>query len=116
MEKSEEIRKQRLKVESLKSEASKKERELDDAHDVLKSLESQCRHHWSEPIADHIYHPGGMSPGDPPGTMGVDWRGPTYYNARTEERWKRICKNCGKVESTSNVKKREVHEPDFGDR
>jgi hypothetical protein len=70
------------------------------ANDQLKIYESTCNHNWGETVYSPIYHEAYTVPGDPPGTMGVDWRGPVYVPAQTEERWKRECNNCGKVEYT----------------
>lgn len=67
---------------------------------ALDQFQKRCSHDWSEEY-DPIHHPGGSDPGDPPGTMGVDRRGPTSWPARTEPRWKRTCRHCGKVEHTT---------------
>jgi len=67
-----------------------------------------------EPEADHIYHKAYTYPGDAPGTMGVDHCGPIDVPPRTEERWKRTCTICGKVEITKQTKSAGVV-PDFKD-
>ncbi len=80
----------------------------------LKSQQANCPHQWGEVIADHIYNEAYTIPGDPPGTMGIDWRGPCYVPAETIERWKRVCKICGKIEYTSQKEQVRVeYEPVF---
>lgn len=92
---------------------TKLNRELDDARGQLARLDRSCNHQWGEPEADHIHHEGYTTPGDPPGTMGVDWRGPTHVPARTEKRWKRTCQKCGKVECTTRIAKKTIEGPQF---
>lgn len=72
-----------------------------------------CRHQWSEPVADHIYEKGYEIQGDPPGTMGVDWRGPTWVGAKTTNRWKRTCNVCGEVQYTNATDQHVTHTPRF---
>jgi len=72
-----------------------------------------CPHKWTAPIAVHIYHKGYTIPGDPPGTMGVDWRGSCYVEPKTEKRWKRTCTVCGHIEYTFNVEQRVEEVPKF---
>ena len=88
---------------------------LKNAQQVVKGLEveilqaeKRCIHHWSQPVEAHIHHEGYEIPGDEPGTMGSDWRGPVYVSPRTELRWKRGCHNCGKIEFSSQVKEETV--------
>ena len=40
-------------------------------------------------------------PGDRPGTMGVDWRGPVHVPSSTKDQWTRTCTECGKEEVTT---------------
>ncbi len=82
----------RNKLERTKLDFEKATRELE-------IYEKSCKHDYVEKY-NPIYHPSMTLPGDPPGTMGVDWRGPCYVPARTEERWERECTLCGKVEYT----------------
>jgi len=46
--------------------------------------------------------------------LGIDSRPEYYVPAETKKRWKRTCKVCGKTETTSQIKTREVEEPNFG--
>lgn len=80
------------------------QQEIERLRNQISSLESQqnnCRHQWGETVADHIYEKAYTIPGDVPGTMGIDWRGPVWVPAKTIERWKRVCKLCGKIEYTN---------------
>lgn len=108
-----EIRQQRTVVENLRLEIEMKQKSLVNAEQHLERMENKCYHQWSGPIADHIYHKGYTIPGDEPGTCGSDWRGKVEVNPRTEERWKRICKVCGKTETTTQT--RAIQEPFFRD-
>ena len=73
----------------------------------------KCMHVWTVPMSDHIYTEGYTIPGDPPGTCGVDWRGPVYVDAKTEKRWRRKCTVCGHVEYTSRVEQHIEEVPKF---
>jgi len=92
-----EIKQLREKVELLKGK-------YDSAKQTLDRIIESCNHNFGPTISDHIYRPAYTIPGDPPGTMGVDRRGPCYVDAKTEKRWKRICELCGQVEYTSKIK------------
>lgn len=100
------IRNLREQVGELESRLESKKFELDTAI-------RNCHHNWTDTIADHIYHPGYQCPGDPPGTMGIDWRGPVWVDARTEKRWKRTCQTCGLVEYTTRTKEEVTEHPTF---
>lgn len=45
--------------------------------------------------------------------MGVDWRGPTYVEPKTEKRWKRTCRICGEVEYTTKTTTQVTERPSF---
>ena len=85
-------------VEELKSKFLRAESEL-------KNYENSC-FHKSESVYDPIYTPAYIIPGDPPGTMGVDWRGPLDVPATTTDRWKRTCEKCGLVEYTTDTQEK----------
>lgn len=106
----ESIRTQEIQSESLRQE--------------LAWLERKCNHLWRTPIYTPIEIAEYTIPGDPVGTMGVDWRGPTHVPHSVKRRWTRICNSCGKKETTKTVKLvQETHDgcavtrevPDFGD-
>jgi len=87
--------------------------EMKEAEQALNYTVSRCNHRWGDTFPDHIYHEGYTIPGDAPGTMGVDWRGPCYVNSSTEYRWKRQCTICGKVETTTRTTDRVEKIPTF---
>ena len=70
----------------------------------LDRIWKHCQHHWGEIKKVEERQPGYTIPGDPPGTMGVDWRGPTYVESKTDVWYERECQNCGKVETTTQTK------------
>jgi hypothetical protein len=100
-------------IDNMRSAVADLREKLLRAENKLNDAIHSCRHDWSSVVADHIYHPSYTIPGDPPGTMGIDWRGPTYVDAKTEKRWKRTCKTCGLVEYTSKVKEQVTEHPAF---
>jgi len=105
-----EARDLRTRVEGLK-------RDLENAQQNLKSYVRSCDHDF-EKVYDPIYHEAHTYSGDPPGTMGVDWRGPVHVPAETIKRWRRTCNTCGEVQYTQRVHKKTIVDetPDFGDR
>lgn len=88
---------ERERVERLRSA-------LEEAQSQLTSFEKQCVHNWTV-LNKPIYDAGYTVPGDPPGTMGVDWCGPCYVEPKTTPRWIRTCNKCEKVEHTFASKK-----------
>lgn len=89
------------------------ERNTEARKDILFHAVQNCKHEWTKPVADHIYHAGYRIPGDPPGTMGVDWRGPVDVPSKTENRWRRECEICGEVQYTSDTTKEVTEHPKF---
>lgn len=81
----------------------------------LFEIQRTCKHKWTAPKYDPIIRPGGSSPGDTPGTMGVDFRGPCSWPEERTPRWSRTCTVCNKVEYTSKTKVT-AEAADFGDR
>lgn len=86
---------------SIQSQIGSMKRELELLERQLKTIESQCKHRWGPTEEAHIRHEGYTEPGDPPGTMGIDWRGPIYVEPRIQQRWSRECLECGLVEYTT---------------
>jgi hypothetical protein len=70
----------------------------------LRSQQNRCQHAWGPTFYKPIHEEAYEIPGDPPGTMGVDWRGPTYVPAKTTPQWERTCKTCGLVQKTTQSK------------
>ena len=94
---------------------------LEARRNMLQQVVSRCQHDWgkTEYIPEH--HKAHTILEDPPGTMGVDWRGPCYAPAQTNKKWQRICKECGCKQITSRTKTAGAEDglnkeaPDFGD-
>ncbi len=102
------IQQQRTRITCLKLELDLEQQRL---HDLVKN----CNHVWGDTEADHIRTEGYTIPGDPPGTMGIDWRGPLYVKATETKRWKRTCKTCGVVQHTSATTLEKIERPHFLD-
>lgn len=96
----------RQEVETLRRRANFLQKEVD--REV-----SNCIHVWGREIPHHDIRAAYTIPGDPPGTMGVDWRGPVHVPAETKLKWKRTCEKCGHKEYTTKRKTTET-EADFG--
>ena len=107
------IRETRSEVDRAKRAIKAAQENLTHLQKKLDREESQCGHIWGDAEGAHIYHKAYTIPGDEPGTMGVDFRGPCHVPSRTEARWKRTCLNCGKVEYTTRVEKSSVVTPIF---
>ncbi|OGJ17882.1 hypothetical protein A3K73_08060 [Candidatus Pacearchaeota archaeon RBG_13_36_9] len=102
------------KARQLRESVKRLQKEYNQAIKELANYEKSCRHEYEETIYDPIYTPAHTIPGDPPGTMGVDWQGPVFVSAKTEPRWKRICKKCGLEQITTRSKDEIKKIPDFG--
>ncbi len=91
-----------LRFEIEKDESYLKELKvcLQRKRNYLQVLEDKCPHSWEEPVYDPIITEGYTCQGDPPGTMGIDWRGPYHVPRKEQKRWKRTCRTCGKTEYT----------------
>ena len=100
-------------AEALRKKICQLDKELKATKESLFQLESSCCHQWEDPVYCPEYRKGYTIPGDPPGTMGSDWRGPVDVPAQTIKRWRRKCKLCGKEEITERVKEVSHDEPSF---
>jgi hypothetical protein len=79
----------------------------------LAQIRANCAHDW-EPIKDASEHfPAHDEPGDPPGTMGVDWRPGCHVPEKIVIKWKRTCKICGQTQVTSQTEKHMTQTPKF---
>jgi hypothetical protein len=105
----------------LRKEIKDLQARLEAKRNSLQQIVKRCRHDWGKTEYVPEHHKAYTLPGDPPGTMGVDRRGPCHVPARTDKKWQRVCKKCGATHFTSRTKmvgggaglKQEV--PDFGD-
>lgn len=107
------------KRDQRKKEIKEKVAHLEQAiKDLEKELQTvDCDHEWTGHIYDPIRRPGYRDPGDPPGTMGVDRRLPSYIPPLEIPRWTRRCLKCGKVQETKDVtmETRTLKKPRFPD-
>lgn len=105
--------------QQLLDDAKRLEQEAAQKKAAAESLVRKCQHSWDETRYTPDYQAAYTIPGDTPGTMGIDYRGPCHVPSKTTPRWSRTCKNCGVVETTTRIRqvgdvlKNEV--PDFGD-
>jgi hypothetical protein len=86
-----------------KQEIARLASELANAKGQLNALQEACRHRghvWGQVQYVPEHHPAYTIPGDPPGTMGVDRRGPCDVPSKTIPRWTRECSDCGLVQTT----------------
>lgn len=101
---------------NLRGTVSELKQQLQAAEARLMSAERSCNHNWTEALPDHIYEKAYTIPGDrlgDPGYGGVDRQFDCHVPAKTEKRWKRICKTCGLVEHTKRVKEVVTENPTF---
>lgn len=84
-----------VEVERARQALDKLQREAD-------AIRDKCQHDWTDPVYSPERRAAYSCPGDPVGTMGVDWRGPTYVPAETIDRWTRTCKKCGYSQTTQH--------------
>ena len=114
-------------IDTLRREAEAAERKAKALREQLDAAQRACRHSWGEVRYVPEHHKGYTIPGDPPGTMGVDWRGPCEVPPTTTRRWERTCAACGLAQRTECTRRTgargttpgcggEVEVPDFGDR
>jgi hypothetical protein len=99
-----------LRLERL---AEQCQRDLDAVKQDIHRMQAQCDHNWSDPVYDPIVTGGYTSPGDPIGTMGVDWRGPRYVPRSEPPRWTRACSKCRKMEVTCATTESVTRMPKF---
>ena len=105
--------KEYLEAKRLREEIKSLHECLDKANRSLLDMERSCFHVWQETEYCPEYVPAYTIPGDPPGTMGVDWQGPVHVSAKTIKRWRRVCQLCGKEEITEITKKTFNEQPVF---
>ena len=93
--------KRNKKKRTLKEEISRLKQRINDLEKELDTVD--CEHEWTEPVYSPIRHPGYRDPGDPPGTMGVDRRLPSYIPPVEIPRWTRKCLKCKTQQETEKV-------------
>ena len=82
----------------------RRERDLAAIKSALDYKQRSCQHDWTEPKYTPIVREAYEHPGDPPGTMGVDWRGPVWVPRQEDPRWTRECKKCRKRDDTTQTR------------
>jgi hypothetical protein len=114
-------------IDTLLRETEAAERKAKALREQLVAARDACRHIWGGVKYKPERREGYTIPGDPPGTMGVDWRGAVHVPATTTRRWERTCTACGLAQRTERTRRTfaegaapgcgaEVEAPDFGDR
>ena len=101
-------------VERINEEVEKANEKFDRAKQELREYEKSCQHQYGKTIYDPIRTEAYTIPGDKPGTMGVDWRGPIDVPAHTEHRWRRTCNKCGLEQITNKTQDQINKVPNFG--
>lgn len=90
----------RSNARDLRSKLQDEKNRVQSMENQLREFERDCHHSWDDVRYVPIHTPGYQLPGDAPGTMGIDWRGPTWISATTKKRWSRECSLCGFVQFT----------------
>lgn len=98
------INKARTEANRLKTVIQENQRRLREAQQQLETIENQCGHNWKITYTPD-YQAAYTIQGDPPGTMGVDWRGPVSVPSKTTPKWTRTCSICQRIETTTQTKK-----------
>lgn len=89
------------------------ENALREAKNAANRILNSCKHEFGEAVNCSRYEPGYTCPGDEPGTMGVDFRGPIHVPGRMVPEWKRTCKKCGFTQHTKVTETTTVLKPKF---
>ena len=103
-----------LRVNAARDALEIAQRQYDKAKSDLAQIVNSCKHEWNETKYVPVYEKGYTFPGDPPGTMGVDWQGPCHVPSKTIPEWSRTCKLCGHTQTTRNTKPEKVSGPISG--
>lgn len=98
-------------LNKLKSELVRLEQQVAPLNVMIITIKSQighiqtrCQHRWGETKYTPEHTTAYTTPGDTPGTMGVDFRGPVQVPSRTTDLWTRVCEICGKTAVTNQSK------------
>jgi hypothetical protein len=100
----------------LEQEITRLKADLQEHEASLQGLQSRCIHQWGETRYTPDIREGYQDPGDPVGTMGVDWRGPMYVPRQETPRWSRRCSECGLVQQTERTRDQIKKVPEFSER
>lgn len=97
----------------LRREIKTLEQNLKQKQKYLLTIQSTCRHDFNPVIYAPIRREAYTCPGDPVGTMGIDWRGPLFVPAEVTPRWTRTCKICDLTEETKRITQKTTSVPKF---
>jgi hypothetical protein len=106
----------KTRVRELTAEIQDAERNLNRLKRDMNAIQSSCQHEWSKAVYTPIIREGYQDPGDPVGTMGVDWRGPLWVPRDEKPRWTRECHKCLLTETTSQTTEKVEKIPQFSSR
>jgi hypothetical protein len=95
------------KPTALEFEIDELERKLARKKDELAEIRRSCQHKASIEFTPE-YTVAYTLPGDPPGTMGIDWRGPTHGPSQTVRIWTWKCSECGLTQTTKRFKEERI--------
>ena len=98
----------RQRAQQARQHLNRSQQELDSAQAAVEAIERSCQHQFGKPEYKPDHRPAYTIPGDPPGTMGIDWQGPCHVEAKTTPKWVRQCSVCGKVETTIRTKPQQI--------
>lgn len=93
-------------IATMKSELARKEWRL-------RVIQERCPHAWEPTRYTPTVVEAHTTPGDAPGTMGIDWRGDVHVPRKETPRWTRVCRLCLKEETTTQEKVTTLREPQF---
>ena len=97
-----------------RAEINRLERELGAARSRIRAMERLCSHQWSEPEYTPDIRESFTTPGDPPGTMGIDRQLPCHIPRQETPKWTRTCQSCGTSETTTRTTEKVAKTPAFG--
>jgi hypothetical protein len=87
--------------------------ELRDAEAELKGLRQLCIHHWGPTEYAPEIREAYRTPGDTPGTMGIDWQPPVDVPRQETPMWTRRCLNCDLAQTTHQTNEHVTKTPRF---
>ena len=101
------------RAQELERTISEEAAKLKQAEAELAGIHRSCQHNWGQVVYCPEHIPAYDIPGDPPGTMGVDWRPGCHVNAQTINKWSRTCQLCGLTKKTTETEQHVSHAPIF---
>jgi len=93
--------------------AATAKRDLKAAQHALAHIVRSCQHDYTDPVYKPIVQEAYTIPGDAPGTMGVDFRGPCHVPRKETPQWMQTCRICGTTRTTIRTKDEVKKIPQF---